>query len=271
MTAYRKLNPWKATVVVVLFTISVCNALAFKAELPKQNEKFHIVFLISEDPDNYEATRTIPIFADLLKREHGFKVTVLLGEGDRAAFRFPGLEVLAQADLIVVFCRRVALSHEQLNMIKNYLKHGKPLVGIRTANHAFTVRDEIGNGFEAWPEFVPDILGCENRGYGPPELGTDVVMVPSAKDNPILKGFEPAQWHSPGSLYLVAPLIDRGVIVLVTGKVQEKVEPIAWTRYTADKSRVFYTSLGFPSNFGVPQFHNLLVNGIYWALNLKAP
>ena len=270
MTAYRKLNAWKA-IVVVVFTISLLSALAVNAELLPQNEKFHIVFLISEDPDNYEATRTIPVFADLIKREHGFKVTVLLGEGDRAAFRFPGLEVLSQADLLVVFCRRVALSHEQLNMIKNYLKQGKPVVGIRTANHAFSVRGEISNGYEAWPEFVSDILGCENRGYGPQELGTDVAIVPSAKDNPILKGFEPAQWHSPGSLYLVAPLLDKEAIVLVTGKVQEKFEPIAWTRSTADKSRVFYTSLGFPSNFGTSQFHNLLVNGIYWALNLKAP
>ena len=271
MPSYRKFNAWTATVAVLLLTISVFNAWALNPQLPGQNDKPHIVFLISEDPDNYEATRTIPVFADLIMREHGFKVTVLLGEGDRAAFRFPGLEVLSQADLLVVFCRRVALSHEQINMIKNYLKRGKPLVGIRTANHAFSVRGEIGNGFEAWPEFVPDILGCENRGYGPPESGTDVAMVPSAKDNPILKGFEPAQWHSPGSLYLVAPLLDKEAIVLVTGKVQEKVEPIAWTRYTADKSRVFYTSLGFPSNFGASQFHNLLVNGIYWALNLKAP
>ena len=63
----------------------------------------------------------------------------------------------------------------------------------------------------------------------------------------------------------------KEAIVLVTGKVQEKIEPMAWTRYTSDKSRVFYTSLGFPSNFGVSPFHNLLVNGIYWALNLKAP
>ena len=271
MTVYRKLNAWKGTAAVLLFTISLLNALSVEGGLPGQKEKSHIVFLISEDPDNYEATRTIPVFADLLKREHGFKVTVLRGEGDRAAFRFPGLEVLSQADLVVVFCRRVALSHEQINMIKNYLRQGKPLVGIRTANHAFTVRGEISNGFEAWPEFVSEILGCENRGYGKQELGTDVAVVPSAKGNPILKGFEPAQWHSQGSLYLVAPLLDKEAIVLVTGKAQEKIEPIAWTRYTADKSRVFYTSLGFPSNFGMPQFQNLLVNGIYWALNIKAP
>ena len=270
MTAYGRLNAWKPAVVVMLFTIFVFNASA-SIGLPVQNEKFHIVFLISEDPDNYEATKTIPVFAEWLRRERGFKTTVLLGEGDRASFRFPGLEVLAQADLLVVFCRRVALSHEQIGMIKNYLKRGKALVGIRTANHAFSAKGEIMNGFEAWPEFVPDILGCENRGYGSAELGTEVAVVPAAKDHPILKGFEPTQWHSPGSLYLIAPLVDKEAIVLITGKVQDKVEPIAWTRYTTDKSRVFYTSLGFPSNFDVPQFHNLLVNGIYWALNLKSP
>jgi len=234
-----------------------------------QDDKPHIVFLISEDPDNYEAPRTIPVFAESLGRDHGLKVTVLLGQGERRAFTFPGLEVISEADLVVVFCRRVALAPEQFALVRNYLKQGKPLVGIRTANHAFTALGEVATGHEAWPEFVADILGCQNRGYGPEEEGTDVAVVPSAKRHPILKGVRPEAWHAEGSTYLVAPLLDEEATVLMMGKVKDKVEPIAWTRYTADKSRVFYTSLGYPSDFEKPQFNNLLVNGIYWALNLK--
>jgi len=267
MTA--KFNVWKTVLTVVLLTISVFDTLHLRAQLKKQNEKVHIVFLISEDPDNYEATRTIPVFADLLNREHGFKVTVLLGEGERAAFRFPDLEVLSQTDLIVVFSRRIALSHGQLELIRNYLGQGMPLVGIRTANHAFSALGKLRSGHEAWPEFVSDILGCENRGYGLAELGTDVAIVPEAKAHPILKGIEIAQWHSKGSLYLVSPLLDQEAVVLVTGKVNEKIEPIAWTRYTTDQSRVFYTSLGHPSDFNSSQFQHMLVNAIYWALNLE--
>ena len=254
---------------VATLIISWSDSRAIGNDRHDKNEVPHVVFLINEDPDNYEAPRTIPVFAESLRREHNMMVTVLLGEGERAAFRFPNLEVISGADLIVVFARRIALPHDQLDLIRSYLKQGKPLVGIRTANHAFSVTGQVGDGHEAWPEFVSEILGCENRGYGPQEAGVDVAILPEAKNNPVLTGVEPTRWHSEGSIYHVAPLLDRDATVLVTGRLKEKVEPIAWTRYTADQSRVFYTSLGYPSDFDKPQFRNLLVNGIFWALDLE--
>jgi hypothetical protein len=125
-----------------LLLIVVNSSPTIASELPGQNEKPHIVFLISEDPLNYQAHKTIP---------------------------------------------------------------GKPLVGIRTANHAFSVRDEVPEGYESWWDFVPDILGCENRGYGAVELGTEVAFTPEAIGHSITKGFEPASWHSAGNIYHVAP------------------------------------------------------------------
>lgn len=99
MTGYRKLKGWKSVILAMLFITFVIPSPAGAAGLPEQNEKPHIVFLISEDPHNYEAHKTIPQFADMLNREHD----------------------------LVVFFRRIALPHEQLNMIKHYLKKGKPL------------------------------------------------------------------------------------------------------------------------------------------------
>lgn len=254
---------------VFIFFLSAFHVSEARTPTPPQKEKGHVVFLISEDPDNYEATRTVPVFAEKLRKEQGFRVTVLVGEGPRTAFRFPGLDVLSEADLLVVFCRRLALANDQLTIIRNYLKDGKPVVGIRTANHAFSVREKVAEGYEAWPEFVSEILGCENRGYGPEPLGTKVAIVPAAKKHPIVKGVTPDQWQGDGSTYLVAPLLDKKATVLFTGSVQDKIEPVAWTRYTSDRSRVFYTSLGYPTDFDRPQFVKLLVNGIYWAMDMK--
>ena len=81
-------------------------------------EPLHIVFLISEDSLNYNAHITIPVFAKHLEDQYGYKATVLLGSGERSSFSFQGLDVLAKADLLVIFCRRVALPPVQLNMIK---------------------------------------------------------------------------------------------------------------------------------------------------------
>ena len=57
------------------------------------------------------------------------------------------------------------------------------------------------------------------------------------------------------------------VTPLMTARMVDRpeVEPIAWVN-TKDQRRVFYTSLGAPEDFAIPQFRKLLLNGILWAL-----
>lgn len=229
----------------------------------------HVVFLINEDPHNYEAHKTIPPFADRLGSEHGYKTTVIEAEGAVPALRFPQLEeTLSGADLLVIYFRRASLPVDQLAAIKNYIADGNPVIGIRTANHAFAVRDEDGEipeGYKDWPEFVPEILGQENTGYGSVEDGTAVAVAPGAADHPILEGFEPIQWQSSGNIYLIR-LLDEQANVLLSGMAGGHVNPVAYTRRAGD-SRVFYTSLGYPDDFDEPRYRNLLVNAVRWALD----
>jgi len=266
------------TIVLLLaFAMSSTSAGAKKSIEPvKQKDeciakKPHIVFLITKDTNNYEAHKTVPRFAEQLEKEHGYEVTVLLGTGDHGSYRYPSMDALSQADLLVIFARRIALPHEQMNAIKTYLSKGKPLIGIRTANHAFAVQGKIADvadGFEDWPDFVADYLGCENRGYGPDALGYEVTVVSEAANHPIVKDLQIKQWHSKGGIYKVAPLLDKKATVLLMGKVNELVEPIAWTR-NAGNSKVFYLSMGYPDDFQTQQFITLLTSGIKWALDKK--
>lgn len=274
---YRKLFLFLFWVATLCCTIDVNGNTGWNLPSARPNfvnhtleeDKPHLVFLISEDPNNYDAHLTIPIYAEYLRKQQGFEVTVIKGKGERHAFEFPGLEVLDEADLLVIFCRRVALRKDQMNRIRQFLKEGKPLVGIRTANHAFSVMDErIPEGYEDWWGFVPEILGSENRGYGPTQPGTEVEISPGSENHFILKGVGPASWHSEGNVYLVSPLIDKKAEVLMIGKSAGKTEPVAWTR-NAGKSRIFYTSLGYPKDFEIPQFRKMLSNGILWALDLN--
>lgn len=231
-------------------------------------KKPHIVFLVSEDSLNYEAHKTIPAFAQYLWNEKEYKMTVLQGKGPNNAFSFPGIEVLEKADLVVLFARRIALPQKQLQLVQDYLKKGGPLVAIRTGNHAFTTRGKISEGYQDWPEFVEEILGCGNHGYGPVELGTDVSVAPGAADHPILKGVKPTQFHSIGNLYRITRLLDKNAVVLLNGKAVNEVQPVAWVRM-AGKSRIFYTTLGYPADFSMDQFKTLLVNAIEWGLGSK--
>jgi hypothetical protein len=84
-----KLIGLRMLTVAALFPLSDGRTLANAIGNPLK--KLHTVFLISEDPDNYEAPRTITAFAEHLRQNHGFKVRFLLGKGPRTAFKFPGL------------------------------------------------------------------------------------------------------------------------------------------------------------------------------------
>lgn len=257
----------KLMVLVALLVCAGCQSTSpIIEDRPARAAAPQLLFLVSEDPSNYEAHRTIPIFAETLQKEYGLRYRVIQAQGEMNATRFPGLEAaLKETDLLVIFSRRRALPSGQMEAIRAYLKAGKPLVGIRTANHAFSVNGDVPVGFEKWWEFVPDVLGCLNRGYGQEKLGIDVTPAPHATGHPILKGVEPLAWHSNGSLYLVKPLVDQQATVLLNGTSGDKNEPIAWSRMYGS-SRIFYTSLGYPADFEQPQFRRLLVNAIRWAL-----
>jgi len=262
-------NPFAASptgilLLVIALLLPVAHSRAASAARPGAQ----IVFLVSstEDRDSYESGRTIPPFAEMLKREHGYQTTVLTATVPESSASFPNFEAVAKADLLVIFCRRLGLPPEQLTTIKNHLNAGKPVVAIKTANHGFAVRAPFVPGFLPWYEFVADVLGAENRGYGGSRGGMAIKVVPATRDHPIVRGL-PANWQSGGNLYLSAPLLDRRATVLLEGTVEGRVEPIAWTRM-AGESRVFYTSMGHPADFDEtqPHFRTLLLNGIRWAL-----
>lgn len=237
----------------------------FAAEEEKSEEPPHVVVLVGDDANNYEAHRTMPRFAESLRKRGLANCQVIVAEGDMNASHFPGLQKsLQDADLLVIFFRRRGLPASDLQAIRRWLKQGKPLVGIRTANHAFSVRGELDAQHFAWEEFVPDVLGCGNHGYGPVKPGTDVEVAADAAQHPILRGISTLKWHSEGNIYRVAP-IDLRAAVLLWGTVGEERQPIAWTRQYGE-SRIFYTSLGHPADFKSEPFLHLLRNGIAWAL-----
>ena len=259
----RRIKP-QITLIAIAF-LSVTATVLASADIPLKRKQ-RIVFLISADSLNYEAHKTIPVFARMLGNKTNYDVAVLLGKGTNNAFSFPGFDMIRKADLVVLFSRRIALPKQQMELFKSYLQNGRPLVAIRTGNHAFTTRGKVSEGYEDWPGFVAEILGCGNYGYGPVETGTDVSIASEQRNNPILKGFKTDGFHSTGNLYKVTPLTDNRAVVLLNGTDGKETQPVAWTR-TVGKSKVFYTTLGYPTDFTSEIFNNLLINAIHWALN----
>jgi len=224
----------------------------------------HIVFLVSED--EYQADDSLSAFAQLLQDRFDYYCTMVLGHSKED---LSGVEALRTADAAVLFIRRRAFPQEQLDVLRNYLDSGKPLVALRTASHAFSVKGKTPAGLAQWPTFDRDVLGCEYHNHAANALGTDVKFLAEAADHPILAGVQPLKWHSPGSLYQ-SKLLDEQAKLLATGSAGNLSEPIAWTR-SYHGARVFYTSLGHRDDFAQPQFQSLLINAIHWAMDRPLP
>jgi nicotinamidase-related amidase/type 1 glutamine amidotransferase len=227
-----------------------------------EDKRKHLVTVINES--EYKPENTIPVFAEeQLVNERGFRVTNIVarkGEG------FAGLEdALKSADLLLIFSRREALTESQRDAIKAYLAAGKPLIGLRTASHAFGAKGDLPKGLVAWNELDKEILGGDYTGHF--ENGTAVKR--GSLDHDILAGIDATNWQSVGSLYKNAA-IDKSCTVLLTGERlgdQKDPQPIAWIRTVGERqAKLFYTSLGHPEDFDQPQFRKLLLNAIAWAV-----
>lgn len=245
---------------------ALVNSPQAEGRLRIANSQKQVTFLISEDPNNYEATWTIPAFAQQLALDKGYKTQVLLGKGPREAYELPNSEVLASSDLLVIFIRRVALPSEQLAAIQKHVAQGKPVLGIRTANHAFSIpKETVEEGHQSWWEFVPEVLGHKNQGYGPATSPTQIEIDQKNRRHPILRELPVGTWDSNGNIYLVEPLLEKKTKVLLKGTSDRHSEPVAFVRQ-AGRSKVFYTSLGYPTDFGTTPFLNLLYSAVDWTL-----
>lgn len=226
-----------------------------------------VVIAISED--EYKTHLTLPKFAaDVLEAEQGLETVVLQGDPANPHI-IPGLaEALSNADLLLLSVRRRALPADDLEAVRKFLSAGKPLVGIRTASHAFDARGAGPAGHAEWVRFDPEILGGNYHGHHGSELASTISLIESAADHPILAGVE-TPFTTKASLYQVSPLAQT-TTALLSGKAGDHpVEPVAWTNSNG-KGRVFYTSLGYVDDFDNPAFVRLLGNAVAWALDQPA-
>jgi type 1 glutamine amidotransferase len=255
----------------------VCPTITSVAFLGGQPFRFRtdrrsILLVIGES--EYRTSETLPEFARTELVRSGFQVTSVQAD-EKNPNDFPGLvEAAKAADLMLISVRRRAPTLAQLDAVRAHLTAGKPLIGIRTASHAFALGDNeaAGAGRATWPEFDPLVFGGHYTGHTGEGLKVSLMSAPGAKEHPLMVGIDPLQMEGNGSLYRVAPL-EASTTPLIIGTVPGCApEPVAWTNTPrVGKSRVFYTSLGHPDDFRNPMFRKLLLHGLCWALEIAPP
>ena len=240
------------------------------------------------------------MLAKVLSVHHGFDCTVLFainpetGEIDPdCQTNIPGLDVLDTADLMIIFVRFRELPDEQMKHIVDYINSGRPIIGLRTATHAF----QYSRNTNSSPYAKYDCTNAEfEGGFGRQVLGetwvahhghhgfesTRALINPSSKDHPVLKGV--ADVWGTTDVYAVGELTGNPQVLLdgqvLTGmnpgddpKPDTPTMPIAWVKeYTGDEgkaSRVFCTTMGAATDLLSADLRRLVVNAAYWGMRME--
>ena len=254
----------------------------------------HIVFLAGDH--EYRSEESLPALARILAKHHGFKCTVLfdiykdgnIGAGEPQ--NLPGIEALDSADLAVVFLRFQSFPAEQMKHFDAYLKRGGPVVGLRTATHAFKIKAE-----DPFAKYSYNFKGADyEHGFGHQVLGqtwvghygrnhaqsTRIAIVPEKKDHPILRGVKDV-WVQAGGyvgkptdgeiLTMAQPL--NGMTPDSPADATKPPMPSEWTRTykgaNGKAGRVFTTLYGTSEDITNDGYRRLVLNGILWALGLE--
>ena len=125
------MNTMKTAKLFLMLGALICLGVPAEAD----DARPHAVFVLGTL--HYSPELTIPVFAKELER-FGFRTTLVQGEGDpekKTENVLPNIEALNDADVVIFFSRFMKLPANEWEPIEDYLKAGKPVIGLRTASH----------------------------------------------------------------------------------------------------------------------------------------
>jgi len=244
----------------------------------KEDKRPVVAFLTAEN--EYSSNITLPEFAhELMLKENlncEFAVGKPVDQGDDR-HNLENLQILEDAGLVVIYIRRRGLEPIKMALLKNYIKSGKPVLGIRTASHAFDPRikpeqsNEFLSGLTSWPEFDMEILGGNYKGHSGSDLKAISVIsvVPGMEGHSLLKNVKTDEFTSSASLYRNQFLRSESVQVILTGSIPGlPSEPVLWINHTGN-NKVIYSSFGAVSDFRNENFRQLMINSVNYLLRLQ--
>ena len=302
----RVLKTMKTTILFssLLLGIACCSVAAANdwvvyegAEGPGKGK--HIVFLSGDE--EYRSEEGLPMLAKILAERHGFKCTVLFsinptnGTIDPIVLNnIPGIEALATADLCILKLRFRELPDAQMKHFVDFVNSGKPIIGLRTATHAFNYTRNRQSPYakysfnsKDWPGgFGQQVLGetWVNHHGNHGKESTRGVINPQFKDHPILRGV--GEIWGPTDVYTVSHL-PKDAQTLVFGQVltgmkptdpplagpkNDPMMPLVWVRdftgASGKTSKIVTTTMGAAVDLENEALRRLLVNAAYWTAGL---
>jgi hypothetical protein len=201
-----------------------------------------IVFVTGDD--EYRSEETMPMMAEILAERLGFACTVLFAIDPRSGAidtgqrdNIPGLDHLGHADLMVLFTRFRELPDDQMRHVDAYLQRGGPVIGLRTATHAFRYAGGSASPYARYSFHNPDPAFA--GGFGRQVLGQDWVnhwgahgkestrgvFAPDAAGHPLLRGIADGEIWGPTDVYEATLPLPEGCRPLLLGQVLQGMSP----------------------------------------------
>lgn len=259
----------------------------------------HIV-LVSGD-EEYRSEEGLPQLGKILSVRHGFRCTVLFAiDPETGAINpditdnIPGLDALETADLMIIATRFRNLPDDQMKHIAGYVESGRPIIGMRTATHAFNFTGETSYGRYHWQSsewdggFGRQVLGetwISHHGHHKHE-STRGVVAPGRESHPIVRGCDDI-W-GPTDVYGVTLPLPGDSQPLILGQVLEGMNPddqpvenekndpmmpVAWIKTwkapNGETARIFTTTMGAATDLESEGLRRLIVNAAYWCLGME--
>lgn len=260
------------------------------------------IVLVSGD-EEYRSEESLPQLGKILSQHHGFQCTVLFAIDPKDGTinpnvnnNIPGLEALKTADLMIIFTRFRDLPDDQMKHIVDYVESGRPVLGMRTATHAFNFSDGKSYPTYSWNHaeskggFGRSVLGetwiSHHGDHG--SQSTLGVIAPGQGSHPILRGIKDGDIWGPTDVYGVRLPLPDDSLPLVMGQVlsgmkksdkpvegpkNDPLMPVAWTKSfkakDGKKGRAFCTTMGASQDLENTGVRRLLVNATYWCLGME--
>jgi hypothetical protein len=202
---------------------------------------------------------------------------------------------------MIIATRFRDLPDEQMKPIAEFIESGKPIIGMRTATHAFNIKGDKKYAKYSWNNGDK----AYEKGFGRQALGetwvshwgshgsqsTRGIIAKGREQNPILRGIKDGDIWGPTDVYEAHPGGDS--LPLVMGQIvsgmkfddppakyeegkqnrNEPMMPVAWTKsYEGDRgktARIFCTTMGAATDLEAEGTRRMLVNAVYWSLGME--
>lgn len=197
----------------------------------------------------YQSESSLRRFKEYLESRYRVEVTASWVED--GARSLPGIKEVPDADLLIVFARRLKLPEDKMKVLRRHWESGKPVMGFRTASHAFQKADNA--------IFDRKVLGGDYQGHFGDQAVT-VTATETGRKHPVLDGVRSFQSRK---LYKAGKLADSALRLQEGTTEGGETHAVTWI-HEYKGGRMFYTSLGVPGDFKDEDFLRMLVNAVFW-------